>query len=170
MSKRLDPLFRAEREAKVIEMRGRRCQWKDIAAEIGVTVGRAYQIYDEALERIPAQKLRTVREETQQLADAAINNLLTIARGEADANGKFPSANARVLAWTEIRQWNESLRKLYGADAPSRKEVTVLTDDAVDAAIRKLGIEMDEAAKKLEEIEALESEAVSSLRELGEEI
>lgn len=161
---KMDPILKAQREARVIELRARRVPWRQIAADVGVSLTRAYQIYEEAVERIPAQKLRTVRQEASDLADAAINDLLVIARDVKN------SANARVLAWTEIRQQMESIRKLFGADAPARKEVTVLTDDTVDAAIRKLSAEMDEAAAKLAEIEALETEAVTSLRELGEDV
>lgn len=156
--------LRGAREALICELRSKHVAWRKIAAQVGLSHARCVQIYEEVRDRIPAQRLHDIRMESWELIDDAINNLLEIARDTK------VSANARVLAWTEIRQQNESLRKLFGADAPSRKEVTVLTDGVVDAEIRKLNEELAQQDQRLAEIDALEVEAVSSLRDLGEDV
>ena len=127
----------AEREALIIERRADSVPFRAIAAEIGISTARAHQIFHEACNRIPAEQLNTIRVRSRDLADRAINNLLKIAENPNN------SPHSRVAAWTEIRNYDESQRKLFGADAPVRKEITVLTDDVIDNAIRKLTEEME---------------------------
>jgi hypothetical protein len=143
----------AEREARIIELRAHSVPFREIAKQVGLSVGRVHEIFHEACNRIPAEQLNTIRVRSRELADMAINDLLKIARDE----NKSP--NARILAWTEIRQTDESQRKLFGADAPQRKEITVLTDDVIDSAIKKL----------TEEMEALDAQAELAVERLVSE-
>lgn len=137
------------REARIFELREQRVSFANIGKELGITRQRVTQIYNAARDRIPASRLADLRAESTELIDEAIRDLLDIARD------KSISPRTRVEAWNSIRGFDESLRKLYGADAPMRKEITVLTDDVIDSAIKKLTEEMElldaQAEKLIEE-------------------
>jgi hypothetical protein len=122
------------REAFIIEQRTHRVSFAKIGAELGITPQRVHQIFEKARDRIPAARLADLRAEESELLDQVIAGLLEIAH-------KGNSEHARVQAFLGIIHASESKRKLFGADAPMRKEITVLTEDAVDAAIRKLNEE-----------------------------
>jgi hypothetical protein len=105
-----------------------------IAKELGICEQRVSQIFQVARDRLPAARLADMRAEEAELCDRAIAGLLVIA-----TTGK--SEHARVEAWRAIIFASESKRKLFGADAPMRREVTVLTESVVDAALRKVNEE-----------------------------
>jgi predicted transcriptional regulator len=148
----MNVLERSEREARIFELRSRRMSWTAIGKELGLSHTRVIQIFEAARDRIPASRLADLRAESTELADRAIANLLEI------AEDKTISPRTRVEAWNAIRGYDESLRKLYGADAPQRKEITVLTDDVIDSAIKKL----------TEEMEALDAQAELAVEKLIE--
>lgn len=130
----MDMTETSAREAFIIEQRTRRVPFRTIGAELNISAQRVHQIFEAARDRIPAQRLADLRAEESELLDQVIAGLMDIAH-----NGK--SEHAKVQAWLGIIHASESKRKLFGADAPLRKEITVLTEDAVDAAIRKLNEE-----------------------------
>lgn len=142
----MDVLEQSAREARIIELREQRVPYRKIAAELGITHTRVIQIFQTARDRIPASRLADLRAEESDLADEAIADLLTIAKNDTinpRTGHPMVSPHARVEAWNAIRGFSESKRRLFGADAPLRKEITVLTDDVVDAAIKKLTDEME---------------------------
>lgn len=151
----------AEREARIIELRKSRVSFRDIGNELGISHARAYQIYKNVLDRIPATQLAALRLESNELIERGITNLLEIAESTS------VSPRTRVEAWNGVLKFCESQRKLYGVDAPQRKEIAVLTEDTVDKALRKLSEEFDAKARELDE---LENRAVSGLRDLGEDV
>lgn len=126
----------AEREQIVVERRAARVPFRAIAAELGISLSRAHQIFTEACNRIPAEAVHTIRVESSDLHDRAIRDLLSIAE-----NPQI-SPRTRVEAWAQVRSFDESHRKLMGADAPVRKEVTIISDDTVNQAIAELTKEM----------------------------
>lgn len=141
-----DVLERSEREALIFKRREERVSFTAIAAELGISHQRVHQIFNAARDRIPAGRLADLRAEESELADRAIANLLEIAENDTinpRTGHPMVSPHARVEAWNAIRGFSESKRRLFGADAPLRKEITVLTDDVVDAAIKKLTDEME---------------------------
>lgn len=125
-----------EREARVLELRAARVPLRVIGAELGITPQRVGQIYEKARDRLPAQKIADIRIEEAELADRAIKDLLTIAENPQ------VSPRTRCEAWGQVRSWSESLRKLLGVDAPLRREITVVSDDAISNAIKGLNAEM----------------------------
>jgi hypothetical protein len=149
----------AKREALIIERRTDNVPFRKIADEINLSVSRVHQIFNEACARVPSAVIHTLRVQSSELADRAINNLLVI------AEDKKVHPRTRTETWTTIRGWSESLRKLHGVDAPTRREVTVVTEDVVDAALRKASEDHDALARQLE---ALDSRAVAGLVALGE--
>lgn len=130
----MDMIETSQREAFIIEQRTKRVPLRTIGAQLGISPQRVHQIFEAARDRIPAARLADLRAEESELLDQVIAGLLEIA-----TNGK--SEHAKVQAWLGIIHASESKRKLFGADAPMRKEITVLTEDAVDAALRKLNEE-----------------------------
>lgn len=126
----------AQREARVLEMRAQRMSYRAIGAELGVSPPRVHQIFAAARDRIPAQRLADLRDDERELADRAIHDLLGIAENPQ------VSPRTRCEAWGQIRGWSESLRKLYGVDAPTKREITVISDDAISNAIKGLNAEV----------------------------
>lgn len=155
---KLTPEQVAQRKKAIVEARRAREPFDAIGAVHGITPQRAHQIYWEALAETPNTQVVQDRQEQRELADRAINRLLAIAE-DPDV-----SHRTAVEAWSSIRGWAEHLAKLLATYAPIRKEVTVLTEDAVDAALRKLE---EEHAEKARELAALEKRADQALLELA---
>lgn len=125
----------AVRRARVVEARRQHLTYAEIGAELGVSLQRAHEIYLEALEAIPAKQVELHRAEAAQLAHAAIDDLLVIARDH-----KQPRTS--VEAWGQVRGWAERLSKIQGTDAPLKVDANV-TEKREDPAI----VELINAAK-----------------------
>lgn len=127
----MDPLTTARREALIIERRADRVPFREIAREVGVSHQRCYQIYQAALERIPASRLDEHRQEECEMADTAVRELLDIAR-----NGDvFPGT--RVKAWDSICKWSERKAKLLGLDAPQKREIEITDTSSWEFEMRR---------------------------------
>lgn len=148
----------AQREALIVERRAHSVPFRAIADEVGLSVTRTHEIFNEACARVPAAAVHSLRVQLSELADRGIADLLKIAE-----SGRV-SDRSRVEAWRAVLAWSESLRKLYGADAPSRREITVITDDVVDAALRAASEEFEAGVRVLE---GLEARAAAGLGVLG---
>jgi methylphosphotriester-DNA--protein-cysteine methyltransferase len=129
-------LTTVERESIVVERRSSNVPFRVIAAELGLSVARVHGIFKEACDRIPAEAVHTVRVQSSDLYDRAVNDLLKIAENPQ------VSPRTRAEAWNAIRGWNESFRKLMGADAPQRREISVVSGETIDNAIMELTKEM----------------------------
>lgn len=126
----------AEREALIIELHAQHLTWRQIAERVGLSHSRCFTIFRAARERMPADRLSDLRTDHHELAYRAIHDLLQIAENPQ------VSPRTRAEAWNSIRGWSESDRKLYGIDAPTRREITVISDDAISGAITELNREM----------------------------
>jgi len=137
----MDTMEASAREARIIELRSQRLSYRKIAAEVGLSHQRVVQIFEAARDRIPAERLADLRAEEAELADRAIQKLLLIAENDTynERTGSHNvSPRTRVEAWGHIRMWSESKRKLFGADAPTRREITVVTEETIDREMRRL--------------------------------
>jgi hypothetical protein len=134
----------SERKALIVSRYAARVPLRLIADEVGLTPGRVSQIYKDACQEIPAEALHTIRVDSTELFNRALSDLLKIAE-----NPQI-SPRTRVEAWTSIRSWDESHRKLMGADAPTRREITVISNETVDNAILELNKEMAQLAAQAE--------------------
>lgn len=152
----------AQRKAQIVAMRRKRMPFDAIAAHFDISAPRAHELYWQAVREVPNQQVAEHRAEESDLIDRAVNNLLSIAESDEDV-----SPRTRVEAWSAIRGWCEHKARLLGLNAPTRKEVTVLTEDAVDAALRKLE---EEHAEKARQLAALDQRAEAALVELGAEV
>lgn len=124
------------REAQIIELHARHLPWRAIAEQVGVSHTQCQRIFRAARDRVPAERISDLRTDHHELAYRAIHDLLQIAENPQ------VSPRTRAEAWNSIRGWSESDRKLYGIDAPTRREITVISDDAISGAITELNREM----------------------------
>lgn len=130
----------AQREALIVDRRADRVSFRTIAAEVGLSHQRVYQIWSAAARKLPVARLEEHRREETELADQMICELLSIARNVQ------AGARTRVEAYSAIRGWSERKAKLLGLDAPNQQKVTILTEDVVDRAIAELTAQMDAQA------------------------
>jgi hypothetical protein len=126
----------AEREVLIIDLHAQHLPWREIARRVGLSHERCRQIFQAARDRIPGERLSDLRTDHHELAYRAIHDLLQIAENPQ------VSPRTRAEAWNSIRGWSESDRKLFGVDAPTRREITVISDDAVSNAIQELNREI----------------------------
>lgn len=126
----------AERDALIIQRRSERLSFRVIGEELGIATSTVHHLFHEAVAKIPAEAVHQVRVEESELADRAIMDLLSM------AENRQVSPRTRAECWNSIRGWSESKRKLLGADAPTRREITVVSAETVDNAIAELNKEM----------------------------
>lgn len=116
----------AANEAKIIELRRQRLPWREIATIVNMSHEGARKCYNRALGRYPAEQLAILRIEEGESLDEAMRHLRVLALS-AD------SERNRIEAWRAFILASESKRKLYGCDAPVRREIEVLSNDFADA-------------------------------------
>jgi hypothetical protein len=137
----------AERQALIVERRAANVSLRVIGAELGISATRVHQIYEQACKEIPSDALHTIRCEFKDSFDRAVPGLWQIAEGKLGG-----SLTSRVEAYRALLQWNESLRKMNGVDAPQRREVTVITEDVIDNEIAKLSEQIALASARTKEL------------------
>ena len=117
-----------EREARALQLRKAGASFEQIGRALGVSTPRAWRIFQRGLARVvhePAEELR-------QLEALRLDGLLTAMWPHAMAGKGW--AVDRVLAIMQRRA------RLLGLDAPTR--VNVITEDMIDAEIRRLEAEL----------------------------
>lgn len=136
----------AERRRRVVEMRRANQPFDEIGRTLGVTPQRAHQIYTDALSALPMQAVSEHRVEALARIDEAERALRGI------ATDPDTSPRSAVEAWSAFRLWEERRARLCGLDQPTRNEITVITEDAVAAAIREAeaAIAEDDARQRAE--------------------
>jgi hypothetical protein len=147
MARQVSPTV-AERRRLVVELRRGNTPFDEIGRTLGVTAQRAHQIYTDALAALPIQAVAEHRVEALERIDEAERALRRI------ATDPDTSPRTAVEAWSAVRQWEERRARLLGLDHPTRNEVTVITEDAVAAAIRQVEAQVAEA-EAIERAEAL---------------
>jgi hypothetical protein len=130
----------AKRMAEVVELRSAGTSFREIGSQLCVSPQRAYQIWQKALTELPNPKLAEHRSSQLAAIDVTKQVLFKIAFDESK------SANARVEACNSIKGLLEREAKLTGTDSPSRRELTVISQDVVDAEIQRLTAEMGQGA------------------------
>jgi DNA-binding CsgD family transcriptional regulator len=120
------------REQRIIQWVSEGLSFDEIAIREGVTHSRVRQIYARGLKRFPAQHIETHRAAQRERIRIAISELFELAR-----NPKA-SFTARALTYSAIKAWSDREARLLGLDMPARTEVSVLSENTVDDAIRSL--------------------------------
>lgn len=137
-SQKLRSIDKVER---ALALRAQRVSWDRIAMEIGYanrhSACRAVSAY---LRSHPTPAVEQHREECAiELREVLRQAHATIR--ELEQSDYAPVTKARLLPpiWDSIVRANESLRRLYGADAPARLAVT---DAAIDAELERMVAEV----------------------------
>jgi hypothetical protein len=141
----------AQRRARVLQLRISGATFEQIGQALGITDGRAHQLYKDALNRTiqaPADEHRRLElERLDRLQAEAVRVLRAdhivvqggeIVRGE---DGRPLADHGPTLAAIDrLVRVQESRRKLLGLDAPSRHQVDarVMTVDQMDVRIEEL--------------------------------
>lgn len=137
-------ILTAEQDAKAARLRAEGRTYRVIADELGVVPSAAYNAVQRAIAAVPVEAVGELRQIECQRLDAVIAKLWDIVHAKHPyvSHGKvmrnIEDAGPVLSALTGIVRAGESKRKLLGLDAPTRQTVTVITEDAVDAAIREL--------------------------------
>lgn len=125
-----------KRDAAFAELRRDGLTYPQIAAAKKCAVSSAFEAVQRAIADVPAEAVTQLRQIESDRLNAIIADLWPIARN-SDLD-----PTPRIQAYREIRQASESLRRMFGLDAPARQTVTVITEDAIDAKIRELEAEL----------------------------
>lgn len=127
----------AEGEAEALQLKIEGHSYQEIADAQGTGKTTAYRRVHNALAEItlaPATELKSL--EAQRL-EALIKALWPVA---TDPDHKDHAR--QVEAVRELRKLSESLRKLHGLDAPSRRSIEVFEHDAFSVMVGRLEAEL----------------------------
>jgi hypothetical protein len=146
-----------ERQDQALHLRRLGTPWDKIAKQLGYgSSGAAYDAYTAAMSRVPSEDAAAVRELEQarldqltvELWDLYLKDCLVVSNGKVMVNPvtdqPLIDLAPKLAALLQLRQVGESRRKLMGSDAPTRKIVEVITEDVIDAEIRRLEAELGE--------------------------
>lgn len=141
-------ILTAEQDARAAHLRAQGRTYRAIAEELGVSTGTAYAAVSRAIAAVPVEAVGELRQIECARLDAVIARLWDVVHASHPyvSNGRvfdhLEDAGPVISALAAIVRTSESKRKLLGLDAPSRQTVTVVTEDAVDAEIRRLEEEL----------------------------
>jgi Sigma-70, region 4 len=145
----------AETDEKAARLRAQGCTYPQIAQVMGCTVSTAWKRVQRAIAAVPVEAVGELRAIECQRLDAVIARLWGVVHADHPlvSHGRrwddLQDAGPVLQALHGIVRASESKRKLLGLDAPSRSVVEVITEDVVDAELRRLESEMaalDESA------------------------
>jgi hypothetical protein len=125
-----------EKARQALQLRRTGMLWDDIAEAVGYkSRSGAYQAVRRFMKEYPREDAESLRDmEADRLDEAQQALWPAVLRGEIRA----------TEVWVKL---SERRSRLLGTDKPERKEVTVLTEDVVDKAIREAREEMERAAR-----------------------
>lgn len=131
-----DAVERWERAHQAVQLRRSGLMWDEIAERCGYSNrGSAYNAAKKFMHDYPREDAEALRDmETDRIDQVQTALWPRVLSGDPRA----------VEVWTKL---SERRSKLMGMDKPERKEVTVLTEDAVDHAIRQAREEMEAKAR-----------------------
>lgn len=138
----------AEKDAKAAHLRAMGKPYRAIAAELGMSVSGCYIAVQRAIAAVPVEAVNELRAIECQRIDAVIARLWDVVEASHPyvSNGKvfydLEDAGPVISALSQILRAGAEKRKLLGLDAPARQTITVITEDAVDAELRRLEEEL----------------------------
>ena len=141
-------ILTVEQDTRAAHLRAQGRTYPQIAAELGCAVSTAYTGVQRALASVPVEAVGELRRVECDRLDAVIARLWDVVAAEHPfiSNGRrfddVQDAGPVISALAGIVRASESKRKLLGLDAPARQMVTVVTEDAVDAELRRLESEL----------------------------
>jgi hypothetical protein len=137
-----EDIARWERDLECVRMRLKSYDWNTIVEELGYSSpGHAHDRFVRMLKEYPRDDVETARDQEIDRLDVVANELMK----EIEAGNNVVRASEVLIKLMERRA------RLLGLDKPERKELTVVTEDAVDKAIREAREEMDRKASQARE-------------------
>ncbi len=155
-----------ENDIKAAELRSKSLSYRQIATQLGVTAGTAYQMVQRGIREIPTEGAEEARrielaklDTVEQAAWTVLESLHFVMIESGPHAGEIiyhpdrpdePLADsAPVLAAIDrIVKTSESRRRMLGLDAPKQSIVNVVTEDMVDREITRLTEEMNARANR----------------------
>jgi hypothetical protein len=150
--KRTLEVERVETDAEAARLRAEGLTYPQIAERMGCAWSTAYARVARALAAVPVEAVGELRAIECQRLDAVIARLWDVVHADHPyiSQGRIfegvQDAGPVISALSGIIKASESKRKLLGLDAPARQVVTVVTEDAVDAELRRLEAELAQVA------------------------
>lgn len=135
-------ILTARKDAECAELRAKGYTYPQIARERKCAASTAYAAVQRAIAAVPVEAVNELRQIECDRLDLVIARLWDI------ANDHGVAANDTISALAGIMRASESKRKLLGLDAPARQTITVITEDAVDAELRRLELELARRAEQ----------------------
>lgn len=133
-----------DRDTEIIKLRTEGWTFEQIGAQYGITGNAAYKAYRRTLALVPAEAVSELRNTEKQRLESVIRELWAIAHArhpyvnQGRVFDNIEDVGPKLTALAGIVRASESLRKLYGVDAPNRVAISVVTEDAIDAEIKRL--------------------------------
>lgn len=150
MPRKVSPEVRAEREALILQRRSESVPFRKIAEEIGLSHAQVRNIYTAAVDRLPAERVSDLRREQGEILDHVIYKMLGVLDAERGPDGRPITPRSMTEAAQAIVKALERKGRLFGLDAPTRKEVTVVTDEVLDETLQGYSLERAELMAKIE--------------------
>jgi hypothetical protein len=140
----IEPL---ERRTQVVQLRADHLTFEQIGRTLGINKSTAKRAYDAAMADSRERSIEAA--EAHKAAELAVLSAVRV-KLLGILNAQHPYVNdgrvvqgvkdvgPNIAAARELRQLSERMSKLLGLDAPSRRIVEVVTEDIVDAELRRL--------------------------------
>lgn len=126
----------ATKDAEAAHLRAEGLTYPQIADRMGCAVSTAYESVQRAIAAVPVEAVGVLRQVECDRLDGIIAKLWDIINHDDTGTGD------KIAALNGVMRTSESKRKLLGLDAPARQTVTVISEDAVDAELRRLEEEL----------------------------
>ena len=145
---------RAERDARIVEMRKAGIGYRDIAASLGISEPAANAGFRRGLAAIPRESAEEMRVLSQGRQEFVTREMIRVMTGfhplvnqgkvihDPDTGAILDDPMPKIAAAKILMTVDERYARLFGLDAP-RTSVTIAMD-AVEAEIRKLEAELGE--------------------------
>lgn len=140
----------AKRDAEAAHLRAEGLTYPQIAAHLGCAVSNAYAAVQRAIAAVPVEAVIELRQIECDRLDMIIAKLWDIANAEhpvlylGEKVEGVSDSGPVMTALGGIMRASESKRRLLGLDAPSRQTITVISEDVIDAELRRLEEEIAE--------------------------
>lgn len=148
MTARKRSIYGVEWDTQCARLRAEGLTYPQIAAKQNCSVSTAYTGVQRALAAVPVEAVTALRQIECDRLDQIIAKLWDIVgsrhpvvyQGKAIRN--LIDHGPAIQALAQIRLTAESKRKLLGLDAPTKQTITIISEDVIDAEIRRLEDEM----------------------------
>jgi cytidylate kinase len=120
-----------DRQRQVLTLVARGRTFRQIAAELGISVSQAHRDYEAGLRATLQQPADELRAKEMAVIEVVLEEALRIFL-------EAGNLNQRIRVLPGLTSVLERRAKLLGLDAPERRMVEVVSDEAIQAEIRRL--------------------------------